>query len=98
MIYDTDAHPLSADEIEAVRQNARQRLALWKRRGIYSTVIFFVSCACVFPFLEGHFLHTYWDSFGKYLILVSLALLLVFVYCTSLWWGAWRALKDVEKV
>jgi Na+/melibiose symporter-like transporter len=95
-IYDTD-DVLSAEEIEAVKQNARQRLSLWRSRGVYSTVALLLSCVLVYLFLEGSPLHAYWESFGKYLVLLSMALLLAFLYCTGLWWGAWRALRDLEQ-
>ena len=89
--------PLSEEEIAEVRRIARKRIALWRWRALYSTVAFFLSCAFVYPFLKGHSLHEYWGSFGKYLIFVSMALLLVFVYCTGLFWSARQALRDVEK-
>ncbi|MGA9354741.1 MAG: hypothetical protein WBV46_13700, partial [Terriglobales bacterium] len=57
-------------EIVGVRQYARERIGLWRKR---------------------------WESFGKYLIIVSMILLVVFVYCTGLFWSAWQALRDVEK-
>jgi hypothetical protein len=33
-IYDMD-DVLSAEEMEAVKQNTRQRLSLWRRQGVY---------------------------------------------------------------
>jgi hypothetical protein len=95
-IYDMD-DVLSAEEIEAVKQNARQRLSLWRRRGVYSTSALLLSCLLVYLFLEGSPLHANWESFGKYLVLVSMALQLVFLYCKGLWWSASRALRDLEK-
>jgi hypothetical protein len=56
-----------------------------------------MSCGLIYPFLYGHSLHEYWQSFGKYLIFVSMAALLVFVYCTGMFWNAWQALRDAEK-
>jgi hypothetical protein len=91
----TGEGPLNEKELAAVRQNARERLGLWRRRSFYSTGAFLLSCLLVYLFLDGSPLHAYWESFGKYLILLSMALLLVFVYCTALLWGSWRALRDV---
>jgi hypothetical protein len=51
----------------------------------------------VYPFLKGHPLHEYWESFGKYLVLLSMATLVVFVLCTGFFYSAWQALRDVEK-
>jgi hypothetical protein len=95
-IFDAES-PLSDEEIVEVRQYARERIGLWRKRSLYSTVALLLSCGFAYPFLEGHPLHRYWESFGKYLIIVSMTLLVVFVYCTGLFWSAWQALRDVEK-
>jgi hypothetical protein len=95
-IFDTES-PLSDEELVGARQYARERIGLWRKRSLYSTVALLLSCAFVYPFLEGHPLHKYWESFGKYLIIVSMILLVAFVYCTGLFWSAWQALRDVEK-
>lgn len=95
-LYDMDEPPLSAEEIEAVRQNAAERLSLWRRRGLVSMAAFALSCVFVSLFLEGLPLHAYWESMGKYLMLLSMALLLVCVYCTGLWWGAGRLFRDLK--
>ncbi len=97
MIYDTTESPLSDDELVAVKQNSGVRFRLWQRRALYSTGSLALSCALVYPFLEGHSLHPYWESFGKYLLFLPMALLLVFLYCSGLCWGAWQACRDLEK-
>jgi len=95
-LFDSES-PLSDEEIVEVRQYAGEHIGLWRRRSIYSTIALILSCAFVYLFLAGHTLHNYWESFGKYLILVSMVLLIVWVYCTALWYNAWQALRDVEK-
>jgi hypothetical protein len=95
-IFDAEGS-LSNEELVEARQYARELIGLRRKRSIYSTVALLLSCAFVYPFLKGHTLHNYWESFGKYLILVSMALLVVWVYYTGLWWSAWQALRDVEK-
>jgi len=99
MLFDAeiDEGPLNKEDIEALKKNARERLRLWKRRALISMTAFFISCASVDPFLAGHPLYSYWETFGKYLVLLSMALLPVFVCCMGLWWGAWRALREIEK-
>jgi hypothetical protein len=97
MIYDTTESPLGDDELVAVKQNAEVRFGLWQRRALYSTGALVLSCELVYPFLEGHSLHPYWESFGKYLLFLPMALLLAFLYCNGLWWGAWQARRDPEK-
>jgi hypothetical protein len=80
-----------------VRQFAKERIGVWRRRSIYSTIAFVLSCAGVYPFLQGHPLHHCWESFGKYLVLLSMAMLVVFVLSTGFFYSAWQALRDVEK-
>jgi membrane protease YdiL (CAAX protease family) len=95
-IFDSES-PLSDQGMLEVRQYAKERIGLWRRRAIYSTVALLLSSASVYPFLKGHPLHEYWESFGKYLLLLSMAMLVVFVLCTGFFYSAWQALRDVEK-
>ena len=95
-IFDSES-PLSDQEMLEVRQYAKEHTGLWRRRSIYSTVALLLGCASVYPFLEGHSLHRYWESFGKYFVLLSMAMLVVFVLCTGFFYSAWQALRDVEK-
>jgi hypothetical protein len=89
--------PLSEGELEEVRQYAKGIIGFWKKRSLYSGVAFFLSCASVVPFLYGFALHAQWNSIGKYLLLLSMALLPVFVYCAAMLWSAWDALREVTK-
>lgn len=88
--------PLSEEDVAEVRKVAKTRIKVWRRRAFYSIVALLLNCAAVYPFLEGHPYHYYWESFGKYLILLSMALLVVSVYCVALFWSAWQALRDFE--
>ncbi len=94
MIFDAEM-PLSDEEMLEVRQYAKARIALWRRRSFYSALALLLSCALVIPFLAGHPLHAYWESLGKYLVVLSMVLLVVFVYCTGLFYSAWQALREV---
>src|SRR5580704_10325007 len=96
-IFDTSDGPLSEAELTEVRQYASVRINLWKKRSAYAGIAFFLNCASVAPFLYGHSLHVYWESFGKYLVLLAMALLVVFVYSAAFWYNAWMALRDVTK-
>lgn len=87
----------SEEDLAAARENARTRFRTWGLRSLYSGVALLMDCAFVVPFLYGHSLHMYWESFGKYLILVAMALLVVLVYCSGLLWGAWVSLRDLRK-
>ncbi len=85
------------DDLADTIQYATRDLQLWKKRFWYSTLAFFLSCALVVPFLAGHSLHTHWDSFGKYIVLLSMALLLPFVACACIVVNAWKMLHDLKK-
>jgi hypothetical protein len=96
-IFEADDSPSSGEELAAVRQNAEERLRFWRQRSVLSGLALLVSCLSVSMFLTGHSLHAYWESFGKYLVYLSMGLLLAFLYCTLLFWGARTALRDLRK-
>jgi|ERR1700733_1318455 hypothetical protein len=88
---------LSADELAELRQYAGKQIRLWRQRALFSTLVLLLSCASVYPFLAGHALQGHWGSFGKYLVLLSMGLLLVCVLCNAFWYNSWQALRDAEK-
>jgi hypothetical protein len=96
MIFDSES-PLSEQEMLEVREYAKERIGLWRRRSIYSVVALATSCASVIPFSNGHSLHAHAEPFGRLLVLLSMGLLVVFVLCTGFFYSAWQALRDVEK-
>jgi hypothetical protein len=96
LVDDGGETPLSEEEVQAVRKNAELRLRLWRTRSVYSLAGLFLACVAVAPFLAGHSLHSYWNSVGKYLVLVSMGLLVVALYCVGLCWGAWSAMRQLE--
>ena len=87
----------SNEEILASKRDARARVRLWKKRSAYSVIALLLSCAVVAPFSKGEPLQAYVEPFARILVYVSMALLLVAVYCVALWWGAWSLLRDLEK-
>ena len=97
-IYDMDERPLSKHELAKARQSAKLLLRRRTKQAIYAVVVFFLSCASVAPFLEGHFLHAYWESFGKYLVLLSMGLLIPFLIYVGRAITAWLFVRDVEKI
>jgi hypothetical protein len=52
-IFDSES-PLSEQEMLEVRDYAKERIGLWRRRSMCATVALLLSCASVYPFLEGH--------------------------------------------
>lgn len=98
MLFDETEGPPSKEELAAVMQSARSFLRLWKKRALYSASAFLLSCASLSPFLYGHPLHAYWDSFGKYLVLVSIALLVPFVACAGIAINSWFYLRTLKRI
>ena len=96
-VYNLDEPEPSEGQIAAAKQDAKEYLRIWKTRAFCATAAFSLSCASVTPFLYGHALHAYWDSFGKYLLLVSMALLIPFVLCAGIAINSWFFLRSVEK-
>lgn len=45
----------------------------------------------------GHSLHIYWESFGKYLVLLSIVLLIPFVICMGVAINSWFFVKNLKK-
>jgi len=69
---------------------------IWKRRSLLSGAALLATCGAIAQFLVGHWLHDYWDSFGKYLIPLALGLMIVCLYCTLLLVGAWSSLRELR--
>ena len=96
-VYNLDEPEPSEEEIAGAKQDAKEYLRLWKTRAFYASAAFFLGCASVTPFLYGHPLHAYWESFGKYLVLLSMALLIPFVLCVGIAINSWFLLRSMRK-
>lgn len=97
MIFEEAEGPLSENEFIEVKANVQSRLRLWRWRAVYSIVAFLLSCACVYPFVDGQKLSAGGELLKQGALLVAFALLLVALYCSLLVWGAWRSLRDLER-
>jgi hypothetical protein len=98
MICDMNSTADTKEEVVAAQQDARRLLRLWKKRSLYASGALLLSCASVSPFLYGHPLHSYWESFGKYLVLLSMALLIPFVICVGIAINSWTYLRNLGKI
>jgi hypothetical protein len=97
-IYNLDEPPLTEDEREAIKRDDIEYMHTWKKRALYATAAFFLSCASVVPFLEGHSLHIYAEPFGRILIYLSMALLIPFVICVGIAIDGWVSLRKRRKM
>ena len=84
MIFDTIKAPDTKESVAAAIQQAQRLVSLWDKRALYAGTAFVLSCAAVYPFLKGHELHSHWESFGKYLVLLSMFLLVPFIICAGI--------------
>ena len=84
MLFDEVEESDTPESIKAAREDAQRLVILWDRRALYATLAFALSCASVVPFSAGHALHNHWGSFGKYLVLLSMAFLPAFVACVGI--------------
>jgi hypothetical protein len=96
-VYNIDEPNPSKEEIAGARQDAIEYLHIWKKRALYATAAFALSCAAVSLFLKGSPLHGYWESFGRYLLFLSMVLLLPFVACAGVAINSWFFLRALKK-
>jgi hypothetical protein len=96
--FNFDEKPLTPDEIKEIRLQANDLLRKQKKRALIATAAFIASCVGVAPFLAGNPLHSYWETVGKYILLLSMGLLIPFVVCVGWAWSAWVYVRDVRKI
>jgi len=97
-IFDmSDEGALSTKDIAEVRTQATEFLRRRSRNALYATVAFVLSCFTVMLFLAGFPLHSYWESLGRFFLLLTMGLLPVFLYYVSSLWSAWAYRRDIEK-
>ena len=98
MIFDASEERDTKESVEAAKQQAQRLVRLWNRRALYAGAAFLLSCAAVYPFLAGHALHSYWEAFGKYLVLLSMFLLVPFVICVGIAINSWVYRRSLNKI
>ncbi len=96
-IYNMDQPNPSKKERAGAKQDAVEYLSLWKKRALYATVAFVLSCASVTPFSAGFPLHAYAEPFGRLLVYLSMALLIPFVICVGVAINSWFFLRALKK-
>lgn len=83
-------------ELRAALRNASARFRLLKTRTVYSAVALLSSVIACLPFLSGHGLHSYWNSVGQYIVMLSMVLLAGFAYCVGMFLAAWSCLRELR--
>jgi hypothetical protein len=87
MVLDID-ESLGQDEIAAVLEHQRGRIALSKRRALKSWFIFVLLVGTSSLFLAGMPLHSLWDRLGKYLLFLTFVGMLGALVSVLSLWGA----------
>ncbi len=74
-----------------------RQLKKWKRATLILGVALAVSIVAVIPFLKGHMLHAYWNSFGKPILVTGMGLLIPVFYVGMTTYNLWWYLRAVRK-
>jgi hypothetical protein len=96
--YDVDEQTPTCELLDRLRIDAEQMLVKQKGRALMASGAFIASCLLVWPFLAGNSLHRYWDSVGKYLVLLSMVLLIPFAACVGLAINGWFYCRSVKRM
>jgi len=81
-----------------VTENARHVAQVRTKQAAFATAAFTLICALDFPFLKGHSLHHYWESWGKLLLLISMTLWVPYVFIIGRAVSAWIFLRDLKRI
>jgi len=76
MIFDSIDNPEKTEAIALAWKQFQDR----RKRAIFATVGVVLSCGSVVPFISGQPLYSHWESIGKYLVLLSMALIIIWSY------------------
>lgn len=86
-----------AEEAADFEKHVAARLKRVKKAAAFAGVALFLDILGLIPFLYGHSLHHYWETIGKYLLWVAMALLLWFVYKVGLIWASWQSARETRR-
>ena len=96
MLYDMTSVPDSEEDIAEALDNATRRFRLWRTRAFYSIAALVLSCAAVYPFVDGRVLSAQGESAKHFLLLLWLGSLIACLYFILILWGAWRSVRDLK--
>jgi cell division septal protein FtsQ len=93
MLLDAD---VIEEKREAATEDARKLMRSRVRLAIYMTAAVLIVSGAVVPFCYGHSLHAYWDSIGKYLVMLGMVLILVWGFAVRAAINAWALVCKLE--
>jgi hypothetical protein len=99
-VWDLVTNNVSADEYRNEPEAGAIKMLLrqWRRNTVRFGVALALSVVSVVPFLYGHALHNHWNSIGKYLVMLSMVLLMVFLFCVKKAFWFWYELREIRKI
>ncbi len=85
---------------DATQIEIAKKVRKWGRAACCLGLALGISIGSVTPFLYGHSLHNYWEPFGVGFVVISMGLLLIFLYSAAitvslLYYG--RSLRKIDK-
>jgi len=93
MLLDAD---VIAERRSVETERARGQMRTKARLAIFATAALLIVSGMVVPFLSGHPLHAYWDTFGKYLLMFGMGLVLVWGSLVRSAVNAWALVCKLE--
>ncbi|WP_109488000.1 hypothetical protein [Occallatibacter savannae] len=92
------------DAIEESRMNeeaearAAAKLKKFYIAAVVSGVLLILTIVTIVPFLAGHSLHSRWEDIGRYLVMLAMGLLPVFMFSAALSFGLWRYSRGLRAI
>ena len=96
-IFDGEEDPQAEEEWIELRNHAMKRFRQWRRRAGLTAAGFILCCLAVTPFLYGGPLYAYWNTLGKFFLLLSMGMLPVATFCGAMFWVAWKLLREARR-
>ncbi|MGI9101776.1 MAG: hypothetical protein ACR2IF_04955 [Terriglobales bacterium] len=78
------------------RNDATRVIRGYVSRAVLAGVGFLLMAAAVVPFLAGFPLHVYWDTAGKYVLVLCMAWYLFFIFEAGFAYAVWRTKADLD--
>ncbi len=73
-----------------VTRDLRKKL----KRAWWATAVFIATVLALTPFLYGHFLHHYWETIGKYLLILAMGEYLLIVLLWGFVYSSWQSARE----
>ena len=86
-----------AEEAADFERHVAAQLRKTTKAAAFAGMALLVNILGIIPFLYGHRLHRYFETIGKYLVLVATALFLWFVFKIGAIWASWQSARETRR-